>query len=123
MLGKYYAFQIKADDYNVKEGWEVHTVTSVLKSKSNKHSGDVIADSIRMKQLETLVSHDQTIANDPIDTSDIKLLTSLKDVTDDNIIDDISGNTQLVRRQKCIINCFIITFLSHNVFSLPLLEF
>ena len=122
-MENYYAFQIKADDYNVKEEWEVHTVTSVLKSKSNKHSGDVIANSIRMKQLETQVSHGQTIANDPINTLDIKLLTSLKDVINDNIIDDISGNTQLVRRQKCIINCFIITFLSHNVFSLPLLEF
>ena len=39
-----------------------------------------------MKQLETQVSHGQTIANDPISTSDIKLLTSLKDITDDNII-------------------------------------
>ena len=76
-----------------------------------------------MKQLETPISHNQTITNDPISTSDIKLLTSLKDVTDDNIIDDIFGNTQLVRRQKLIINCFIITFLFHNVFSLPLLEF
>ena len=75
-----------------------------------------------MKQLETPISHNQTITNDPISTSDIKLLTSLKDVTDDNIIDDIFGNTQLVRRQKLIINYFIITFLSHNVFSLSLLE-
>ena len=122
LLGKSYTFQIKVDDYNVKEGWEVYTVTSVFKSESNKHSGDV-ADNIQMKQLETPISHNQTITNDPISTSDIKLLTSLKDVTDDNIIDDIFGNTQLVRRQKLIINCFIITFLFHSVFSLPLLEF
>ena len=101
--------------------WEVYTVTSVFKSESNKHLGHV-ADSIQMKQLEAPVSHDETIANDPICTSDIKLLTSLNDVTDANIIDDILGNTQLVRRQKLIINYFIITFLSHNVFLLPLLE-
>ena len=44
-----------------------------------------------MKQLETRVSHGQTIANDPIDTSDIILLTSLKDITDDNIIDESIG--------------------------------
>ena len=41
-----------------------------------------------MKQLETPVNHGQTISNDPISTLDIKLLTSLKDVTDDNIIDE-----------------------------------
>ena len=75
-----------------------------------------------MKQLETRVSHGQTIANDPIGTSDIKLLTSLKDIIDDNIIDDVFGNTQLVRRQKLIINCFIITFLTNNVSLLTLLE-
>ena len=122
LLGKSYTFQIKVDDYNVKEGWEVYTVTSVFKSESNKHSGNVVADNIQIKPSETLFSHDQTIANDSIATSDIKLLTSLKDVTNDNLIDDVFGNTQLVRRQKLIINCFIITFLSHNVFSLPLLE-
>ena len=83
-------FQIKIDDYNVKEEWEVYTVISVFKFESNKHSGDVVADSIQMKQLETLISHGQTIANDPISTLDIKLLTSLKDVTDDNIIDAFS---------------------------------
>ena len=116
LLGKSYTFQIKVDDYNVKEGWEVYTVTSVFKSESNKHSRNVVADNIQIKQLETLFNHDQTIANDPIGTSDIKLLTSLKDVIDDNIIDDVFGNTQLVRRQKLIINCLIITFLSHNVF-------
>ena len=44
-----------------------------------------------MKQLETRFSHGQTIANDPIGTSDIKLLTSLKDITDDNIIDESIG--------------------------------
>ena len=89
MLGKSYTFQIKVDDYNVKEGWEVYTITSVFKSESNKHSGD-ISDNIQMKQLETPISHNQTITNDPISTSDIKLLTSLKDVTDDNIIDAFS---------------------------------
>ena len=41
-LGKSYTFQIKVDDYNVKEGWEVYTVTSVFKSESNKHLGDVV---------------------------------------------------------------------------------
>ena len=90
-LGKSYTFQIKVDDYNVKEGWEVYTITSVFKSKSNKHSRDVVANSIQMKQLETPVNHGQTIANDPIDTSDTKLLTSLKDVIDDNIIDESIG--------------------------------
>ena len=75
-----------------------------------------------MKQLEAPVSHDETIANDPNCTSDIKLLTSLNDVTDSNIVDDIPGNTQLVRRQKLIINCFIITFLTNNVFLLTLLK-
>ena len=90
-LGKSYKFQIKVDDYNVKEGWEVYTVTSVFKSESNKHLGDVVANSIQMKQLETQVSHGQTIANDPINTSDIKLLTSLKDITDDNIIYESVG--------------------------------
>ena len=44
-----------------------------------------------MKQLETSVNHGQTIANDPISTLDIKLLTSLKDVIDDNIIDESIG--------------------------------
>ena len=44
-----------------------------------------------MKQLETPVNHGQTISNDPISTLDIKLLTSLKDVTDDNIIDESIG--------------------------------
>ena len=122
LLGKSYTFQIKVDDYNVKEGWEVYTVTSVFKSESNKHSGNVVADNIQIKPSETLFSHDQTIANDSIATSDIKLLTSLKDVIDDNIIDDVFGNTQLVRRQKLIINCFIITFLTNNVFLLTLLE-
>ena len=122
LLGKSYTFQIKVDDYNVKEGWEVYTVTSVFKSESNKHSGNVVADNIQIKPSETLFSHDQTIANDSIATSDIKLLTSLKDVTDDNLIDDVFGNTQLVRRQKLIINCFIITFLTNNVFLLTLLE-
>ena len=122
LLGKSYTFQIKVDDYNVKEGWEVYTVTSVFKSESNKHSGNVVADNIQIKQLETSFNHDQTIANDPIGTSNIKLLTSLKDVTNDNIIDDVFGNTQLVRRQKLIINCFIITFLTNNVFLLTLLK-
>ena len=122
LLGKSYTFQIKVDDYNVKEGWEVYTVTSVFKSESNKHSGNVVADNIQIKPSETLFSHDQTIANDSIATSDIKLLTSLKDVTDDNLIDDVFGNTQLVRRQKLIINCFVITFLTNNVFLLTLLE-
>ena len=122
LLGKSYAFQIKVDDYNVKEGWEVYTVTSVFKSESNKHSGNVVANNIQIKPSETLFSHDQTIANDSIATSDIKLLTSLKDVTNDNLIDDVFGNTQLVRRQKLIINCFIITFLRNNVFLLTLLE-
>ena len=91
LLGKSYTFQIKVDDYNVKEGWEVYTVTSVFKSESNKYSGDVVANNIQMKQLETPVSHGQIIANDPNSTSDIKLLTSLKDVTDDNIIDESIG--------------------------------
>ena len=122
LLGKSYTFQIKVDDYNVKEGWEVYTVTSVFKSESNKHSGNVVADNIQIKPSETLFSHDQTIANDSIATSDIKLLTSLKDVTNDNLIDDVFGNTQLVRRQKLIINCFIITFLTNNVFLLTLLK-
>ena len=90
-LGKSYTFQIKVDDYNVKEGWEVYTITSVFKSKSNKHSRDVVANSIQMKQLKTPVNHGQTISNDPISTLDIKLLTSLKDVTDDNIIDESIG--------------------------------
>ena len=90
-LGKSYTFQIKVDDYNVNEGWEVYTVTSVFKSESNKHLGDVVANSIQMKQLETQVSHGQTIANDPINTLDIKLLTSLKDITDDNIIYESVG--------------------------------
>ena len=90
-LGKSYTFQIKVDDYNVKEGWEVYTVTSVFKSESNKYSGDVVANNIQMKQLETPVSHGQIIANDPNSTSDIKLLTSLKDVTNDDIIDEIIG--------------------------------
>ena len=91
LLGKSYTFQIKVDDYNVKEGWEVYIVTNVFKSESNKHAWDVVADSVQMKQLETRVSHGQTIANDPIGTSDIKLLTSLKDITDDNIIDESTG--------------------------------
>ena len=90
-LGKSYTFQIKVDDYNVKEGWEVYTVTSVFKSESNKYSGDVVANNIQMKQLETPVSHGQIIANDPNSTSDIKLLTSLKDITDDNIIYESVG--------------------------------
>ena len=81
----------KVDDYNVKEGWEVYTVTSVFKSESNKYSGDVVANNIQMKQLEMPVSHGQIIANDPNSTSDIKLLTSLKDVTNDDIIDEIIG--------------------------------
>ena len=81
----------KVDDYNVKEGWEVYTVTSVFKSESNKYSGDVVANNIQMKQLETPVSHGQIIANDPNNTSDIKLLTSLKDVTNDDIIDESIG--------------------------------
>ena len=81
----------KVDDYNVKEGWEVYTVTSVFKSESNKYSGDVVANNIQMKQLETPISHGQIIANDPNSTSDIKLLTSLKDVTNDDIIDEIIG--------------------------------
>ena len=119
LLGKSYTFQIKVDDYNVKEGWEVYTVTSVFKSESNKHSGNVVADNIQIKPSETLFSHDQTIANDSIATSDIKLLTSLKDVTNDNIIDDVFGNTQLVRRQKLIINCFIITFFLIMFFCYP----
>ncbi|KAF3968342.1 hypothetical protein CMV_007749 [Castanea mollissima] len=67
LLGKSYTFQIKVDDYNVKEGWEVYTVTSVFKSESN----------------------------DTIAASDIKLLTSLKDVADDNLIDDVFGNSQM----------------------------
>ena len=58
---------------------------------TNKHSRDVVADSIQMKQLETPVNHGQTISNDPISTLDIKLLTSLKDVIDDNIIDESIG--------------------------------
>ncbi|XP_075665627.1 uncharacterized protein LOC142635332 [Castanea sativa] len=95
LLGKSYTFQIKVDDYNVKEGWEVYTVTSVFKSESNKHSGNVVADNIQIKQLETPFGHGQTIANGPIGTSDIKLLTSLKDVTNDNIIEDVFGNTEL----------------------------
>uniref|UniRef100_A0A7N2M120 Uncharacterized protein n=1 Tax=Quercus lobata TaxID=97700 RepID=A0A7N2M120_QUELO len=95
LLGKSYTFQIKVDDYNVKEGWKVYTVTSVFKSESNKHLGNVVADNIQIKPSETLFSHDETIANDSIATSDIKLLTSLKDVTDDNLIDDVFGNTQL----------------------------
>ena len=122
LLGKSYTFQIKVDDYNVKEGWEVYIVTSIFKSESNKHSGNVVANNIQIKPSETLFSHDQTIANDSIATSDIKLLTSLKDVTNDNLIDDVFGNTQLVRRQKLIINCFIITFLTNNVFLLTLLK-
>ena len=122
LLGKSYTFQIKVDDYNVKEGWEVYTVTSVFKSESNKHSGNVVANNIQIKPSEALFSHDQTFANDSIATSDIKLLTSLKDVTDDNLIDDVFGNTQLVRRQKLIINCIIINFLTNNVFFLTLLE-
>ena len=76
LLGKSYTFQIKVDDYNVKEGWEVYTVTSVFKSESNKHSGNVVVDNIQIKPSETLFSHDQTIANNSIATSDIKLLTS-----------------------------------------------
>ena len=119
LLGKSYTFQIKVDDYNVKEGWEVYIVTSVFKFEFNKHSGNVVADNIQIKQLETSFNHDQTIANDPIGTSNIKLLTSLKDVTNDNIIDDVFGNTQLVRRQKLIINCFIITFFLIMFFCYP----
>ena len=116
MLEKSYTFQ---NDYNVKEGWEVYIVTSVFKFEFNKHSGNVVADNIQIKQLETSFNHDQTIANDPIGTSNIKLLTSLKDVTNDNIIDDVFGNTQLVRRQKLIINCFIITFFLIMFFCYP----
>nr|XP_023925114.1 uncharacterized protein LOC112036509 [Quercus suber] len=122
LLGKSYTFQIEVDDYNVKEGWEVYTVTSVFKSESNKHSENIVANNIQIKPSKTLFSHHQTIANNPIATSDIKLLTSLKDVTDDNLIDDVFRNTQLVRRQKLIINCLIITFLTNNVFLLSLLE-
>ena len=48
LIGKSYTFQIKVDDYNVKEGWEVYTVTSVFKSESNKHSGNVVADNIQI---------------------------------------------------------------------------
>ena len=88
LLEKSYTFQ---NDYNVKEGWEVYIVTSVFKFEFNKHSGNVVADNIQIKQLETSFNHDQTIANDPIGTSNIKLLTSLKDVTDDNIIDESIG--------------------------------
>ena len=116
LLEKSYTFQ---NDYNVKEGWEVYIVTSVFKFEFNKHSGNVVVDNIQIKQLETSFSHDQTIANDPIGTSNIKLLTSLKDVTNDNIIDDVFGNTQLVRRQKLIINCFIITFFLIMFFCYP----
>ena len=116
LLEKSYTFQ---NDYNVKEGWEVYIVTSVFKFEFNKHSGNVVADNIQIKQLETSFNHDQTIANDPIGTSNIKLLTSLKDVTNDNIIDDVFGNTQLVRRQKLIINCFIITFFLIMFFCYP----
>nr|POE95085.1 hypothetical protein CFP56_15147 [Quercus suber] len=95
LLGKSYTFQIEVDDYNVKEGWEVYTVTSVFKSESNKHSENIVANNIQIKPSKTLFSHHQTIANNPIATSDIKLLTSLKDVTDDNLIDDVFRNTQL----------------------------
>ncbi|XP_065636068.1 uncharacterized protein LOC112010424 isoform X2 [Quercus suber] len=95
LLGKSYTFQIKVDNYNVKEGWEVYTVTSVFKSESNKHSENIVTNNIQIKPSETLFSHHQTMANNPIATSDIKLLTSLKDVTDDNLIDDVFGNTQL----------------------------
>ncbi|XP_065624645.1 uncharacterized protein LOC111994371 isoform X1 [Quercus suber] len=95
LLGKSYTFQIKVDDYNVKEGWEVYTVTSVFKSESNKHSENIVADNIQIKPSETLFSHHQPIANNPIAASDIKLLTSLKDVTDDNLIDEVFEKTQL----------------------------
>ena len=97
-------------------------LSQVSLNLSLTNTQDMLLTAIRWKKLEAPVSHDETIANDPNCTSDIKLLTSLNDVTDANIIDDILGNTQLVRRQKLIINYFIITFLSHNVFSLPLLE-
>ncbi|KAK7842900.1 hypothetical protein CFP56_013293 [Quercus suber] len=102
LLGKSYTFQIKVDNYNVKEGWEVYTVTSVFKSESNKHSENIVTNNIQIKPSETLFSHHQTMANNPIATSDIKLLTSLKDVTDDNLIDDVFGNTQLGGRGESI---------------------
>ena len=86
LLGKSYTFQIKVDDYNVKEGWEVYTVTSIFKSESNKHSGNVVADNIQIKPSETLFSHDQTIANNSIATSDIKLLTSQVNVATEHCL-------------------------------------
>nr|POF21769.1 hypothetical protein CFP56_55851 [Quercus suber] len=104
LLGKSYTFQIKVDDYNVKEGWEVYTVTSVFKSESNKHSENIVADNIQIKPSETLFSHHQPIANNPIAASDIKLLTSLKDVTDDNLIDEVFEKTQLKFKHLCTTN-------------------
>ena len=104
LIGKSYTSQIKVDDYNFKEGCEVYTFTSAFKSKSKKHYRDIVANSIHIKHLETPASNNQTIANDPISASNVKLLASLQDITSDNIIDDLSGTTKLVRKQKLITN-------------------
>ena len=102
LILKFYTFQIKVEDYNVKERWEVYIVTNAFKSESNKHSGDITSNSIHIKHLKTPPNNDQTIANDPISALYIKLLTNLKDIANGNIIDDISENAQLVRKQKLI---------------------
>ena len=102
LILKFYTFQIKVEDYNVKEGWEVYIVTNAFKFESNKHSSDITSNSIHIKHLKTPANSDQTIANDPISASYIKLLTNLKDIANGNIIDDIFENAQLVRKQKLI---------------------
>ena len=108
--------QIKVDDYNFKEGCEVYTIISAFKSKSKKHYKDIVAITIHIKHLETPVSNNQTIANDPISAPNVKLLASLKDITNDNIVDDLSGTTKLVRKQKLITN--FIFFASSQPFFL-----
>ena len=107
MIGKSYTSQIEVDDYNFKEGCEVCTITSAFKSKSKKHYRDIVANSIHIKHLETPVSNNQPIANDPICASNVKLLSSLQDITNDNVIVDLSGTTKLVRKQK-LITSFIL---------------
>ena len=104
MIGKFYTSQIKVDDYNFKEGCKVNTITSAFKSKSKKHYRDIVANRIHFKHVETLISNNQTIRDDPINASNVKLLTSLQDITNDYIIDDLFGTTNLVRKQKLITN-------------------
>ena len=71
---------------------------------SKNHYRDIVAISIHIKHLETSVSNNQTIANDPISASNVKLLASLKDITNDKIVDNLSRTTKLVRKQKLITN-------------------